>query len=868
MMTSKLQFPNSRPSRILTHGSALFSSLFLMMAGGNVDAQDTVIRYNSSGTQTASGTDIYAVQTANGFASGDVIKLSGDVEFNSSQIYVGDGKNSEFLNFTIQSDTPGVKRTIKKVNSGRFYNINYNAGANASITLKDLAYDGTGTKIGNVLGIFMWYTTKNSTLDLAIDNVSFTGFENTGHNAGVLGGFQDGSALNITVSNGLVFDSNKVTNNGKYGAAIDMEGSGRLTITGDSVIFSNNFAKAHGGAIHGSNTNITVNTLKFTGNTAETDNGGAVNLYNGTLTLKGQGDAAQIEILGNTAGKVGGAIRGNADLSNASIRFENNKAGTFGGAIHGNSVVFSGDSTTAVFTGNSAADSGNDLYITGDAGILSFSGSGTYSFDGGIVLEKETAQTAIDRAQVTISGRENDDTNHYQLQNVSISNGGKLTVLLDQINTLTGLFSVGADSMLEVNVGDGAEKSFANSITGAGGLTKTGAGTLTLNNNQNTFTGNVVVNGGTLVASASWKSKDTTVFGDYVSKTVTVNDGAELVFAAQDVVSNSGTNSPIQFIVNGGRISNSGTVYNNLANTVFTDGAQLHAADGNATWKAYKLSSKVSVLRNTDGSAADAVTFSSDLTKANATYSFGHGTSIYVEDVTSDSAAVTDTNSDLIISAVITNPNTESNRTFYKDGAGILEFTAANTFDGTASIREGVLRLTGDGTLGTSAVAIGEAGTLEIAYEDPAKNVDISSLALAEGGTFKLTSGTVSVDGAFSAGDGSQLVFELGGTTDSSIFLASGSTLDISDDAVLELLLLEGASGTYTLIEAEDGLGDYTDAAFWTDLLTTESDYFWDLSIVENSLLATVDSNAVPEPATWALLIFGAFGVYWVRRKK
>ena len=49
-MTSKHQFPNSRPSRILTHGGALFSSLFLMMAGGNVDAQDTVIRYNSSGT--------------------------------------------------------------------------------------------------------------------------------------------------------------------------------------------------------------------------------------------------------------------------------------------------------------------------------------------------------------------------------------------------------------------------------------------------------------------------------------------------------------------------------------------------------------------------------------------------------------------------------------------------------------------------------------------------------------------------------------------------------------------------------------------------------------------------------------------------
>jgi len=146
--------------------------------------------------------------------------------------------------------------------------------------------------------------------------------------------------------------------------------------------------------------------------------------------------------------------------------------------------------------------------------------------------------------------------------------------------------------------------------------------------------------------------------------------------------------------------------------------------------------------------------------------------------------------------------------------------------------------------------------------------VDISSLALAEGGTFKLTSGTASIDEALTAEAGAQLVFELGGTTDSSIFLASGSTLDISDDAVLELLLRDGVSGTYTLIEAENGFGDYADASFWTDLLTAESDYFWNLSIVGNSLLATADPNVVPEPATWALLILGAFGIYCVRRKK
>ena len=91
----------------------------------------------------------------------------------------------------------------------------------------------------------------------------------------------------------------------------------------------------------------------------------------------------------------------------------------------------------------------------------------------------------------------------------------------------------------------------------------------------------------------------------------------------------------------------------------------MYASNGNATWLGYKLSKKVSVLR-TDA-AADPVEFSSDLTKEKATYGFGNTTSLYIEDVTSESATELDTLSDLIISAIITNPHNESNRTFYKD---------------------------------------------------------------------------------------------------------------------------------------------------------------------------------------------------------
>ena len=517
---------------------------------------------------------------------------------------------------------------------------------------------------------------------------------------------------------------------------------------------------------------------------------------------------------------------------------------------------------------------------------------------------------------------------------VKLTASNSPTLTLDQavtVNSLdfNGSMTIGGTNTLTFNgekritVANAADTATISTPINAlydNGLTKTGAGTLTLNNNQSTFTGNVVVNGGTLIASASWKYVDTTVFGDYVSKTVTVNDGAELVFAAQDVVSNSGTNSPIRFIANGGTIRNSGTVYNNLSNTEFTDGAQLYAADGNATWKAYKLSSKVSVLRNTDGSAAQPVTFSSDLTKANATYSFGNGTSIYVEDITSSSGAA-DANADLIVSALVTNPNQESNGTFHKDGAGILEFTAANTFNGTASIREGVLRLSGNGALGTSTVTLGDKGTLELNVADGAEktftnkvtgagkvaktgagtlklntangfetsSLNVSAgranvvgtlsgdLAIADGASFSPGDGigTLTVNGLFSADDGARLVFELGVDASDLLILGSGSTLDIADDAVIELLFADAdPDKAYTLIQAEDGLGEYTDSAFWTNLLTAASDANWDLSVVGNTLQAiagsgTIDPSdpSVPEPAAWVLLLLGTFGLLYCRKK-
>ena len=92
-------------------------------------------------------------------------------------------------------------------------------------------------------------------------------------------------------------------------------------------------------------------------------------------------------------------------------------------------------------------------------------------------------------------------------------------------------FDVAKNSTLTVSA---LLKDSPNSKT-VGSFTKTGEGTMVLSNRNNTYTGNIVVDEGILKASGTWNGVNKpTVLGQYGSKTVTVNSGAELIFAAQD----------------------------------------------------------------------------------------------------------------------------------------------------------------------------------------------------------------------------------------------------------------------------------------------------------------------------------------------
>jgi hypothetical protein len=126
--------------------------------------------------------------------------------------------------------------------------------------------------------------------------------------------------------------------------------------------------------------------------------------------------------------------------------------------------------------------------------------------------------------------------------------------------------------------------------------------------------------------------------------------------------------------------------------------------------------------------------------------------------------------------------------------------------------------------------------------------------------------GTLTIDGAFILDSDATLLMEQDGSGMDKLIAGS---FTVSPDSILELTY-GGGSGTYDILVQNDGdfTGDYATDSFWNGLLTPGSAYFWNLSVNGNVVTASVDANAIPEPSTWALLILGAAGLlYWRKRK-
>ena len=766
----------------VTFSRILFSALAIVALGVVVNAQETptieVVRTNGTATPVT-GTDVSTVQTTAGYASGDVISVSGTSETSLAPFSTevrADGTSSNPYNvydFTVQSGTSDIQY-ISAPPAGKRNYIFLVGNKEYNLTFKNVDFQNNDTPQNNS-GIFLHMNQASSSVTLNLDNASFSKYKaqiGTNNNTGAIiyslgdvtikGKNTVSFKGNVAYSGGVIFASKALTincdeiifdSNSTYNSGA-IRNNKALSITGSKVTFSNNSASNKGGSIYtsssvtmtgtgdnpiftfsgnkatdqggviysdtnGTGIDINCNTIKFSGNQASAGGAIAFEITNTNNKVKITGKSVTFENNATTNGN-GGAIHtqasvelkgssndsvftfsknssvsnagvmvvvGTVDISTGAFKFEKNSAnGTsstngFAGAIEARKgITFHEDGTSATFTGNIAySGKGNDIYLTNNS-VLTFKDSGTYYFDGGIYLVNTGASTVINKAQVTIAGRQykpvinegdpenvEDHTNNYQLQTVNISNGGKLTANLDYIDSLTGKFNLGtADTVgtLELNVDEGTFK-------------------LTMSDTFN-------------------------ITGATNGKVVKTGDGTLQILAADGQVNSH------SFVVNSGRLD----------------------------MKEY--------------------------------------------------------------------------------------------FTGSLEIGEQT-----------------SEGEYSAATFSPGNSV-----------------GSLTINGDFVLNPGSTLLIEQDAT---GIDTLSATSFQIASDSILDLPVDSLQPGMSTaIIQSTNAFDDpLSSDAFWNGLLTSDSAYYWNLKVVNgNTVMASVDGNAVPEPSTWALLSLGVVGLmYWRKRK-
>ena len=508
-------------------GSAL-SGVTVNTNANNVSF-DGVISGSGSITKTGAGTLI--LSGTNTYSGGTTIS-AGTLSI-GSDTNIGSGTN-----------TIGNKGTLLLSGNGTYTNDWTLSGAGSAI-----ATDNNNTLSGVLSGNGGLTKTGAGTLTLTGNNTYAGG---TAINDGTLkGNIASGTDLSIAAS-AIYGGDNKAHSVG------GLNGGGKILNTDGLTVQSGDFA----GFIDNSNTSLTktsAGTLTLTGNNAYT---GSTTLSEGTL--KGNiASGTDLSIAAsatydgdNKARSVGGLNGGGKILNTDGLTVQN---GTFGGVIDNSNTsltktgagtltltrnnAYTGGTTISEGTLKGNIASGTDLSIVdnatydgdnkarsvgglnGGGNILNTDGltvqSGTF---GGVIGNSNTSLIKTGAGTLTLTG-----TNAYTGSTTisegtlkgNIASGTDLSIAdsatydgdnkARSVGGLNGAGNILNTDGLTVQSGD-----FAGSIDNSNsGLTKTGAGTLTLSG-TNTYTGMTTVRSGTLALGSDLTSNQLTLYGGTV----------------------------------------------------------------------------------------------------------------------------------------------------------------------------------------------------------------------------------------------------------------------------------------------------------------------------------------------------------------
>ena len=653
-----------------------------------------------------------------------------------------------------------------------------------------------------------------------------------------------------------------------------------LDTNGQSVTFASNLDSSNVGGL----TKAGSGTLVLSGNNAYS---GATLISAGTLSVTGTGGLASSTSavqVGTTAGSPAALVFGPASVTNLTafnapftvadgstvtvpagasfttagfvkIGSAQNTPGTFnqtGGtvSINGSDVNNSNRALTIGEFGGEASTynlSGGSLSVpnAADPVIVSWSGTGTLNISGGTA--------SFGKLELGDGAATTPSTVNLTGGVLYLGSGGMVALAHDTPNVNLGNATVGATAAWSSSVPltltytggtnfdtTGGNITLSGVISGSGGLTTFGT-LLTLGTGgalANTFSGSVVVSGGTLQANGTANSTNPTAtpLGDpqIASRTITVNNGGVLLFNQANTLGGGGSIIQTPLVINNGGLVTSANNLNNVLGPLTLSGGTLAGGNGGASGKflTYQLASG-SVTVNT---APSLIAVSGGTSAGINMGQTGVTTTTFNVGLTG-TAGTASANPDLTVAANLGDlpgalqfsGSPGFSASLVKTGAGTMLLASSDSYSGTTLVNGGALVLGDPGSLLMSTFDTSGSGTLSFGTLSSATFGGLQGAT----GTLALTDSTGSVPVALTVGNNNN------GTTFS-------GTLG---DAGLSGSLTKIGTGTLTLSGTNTYLGGTT--VDGGTLIATNSQAIFDgtnLSVGDPALLGLLPEAVVPSP--------------------
>lgn len=387
----------------------------------------------------------------------------------------------------------------------------------------------------------------------------------------------------------------------------------------------------------------------------------------------------------------------------------------FGGAVtNGSALSFSG--AGGIATNNLSSPLISSMTFSNGAGSYTVAGN-AFTISNGIVNSSANAQTFSNA--ITLGAAQTFDAAAGAMTFAGdINNGG---------NVLT--------------IGGASNTVISGIISGAAGLTKSGAGTVTLNG-VNTFTGTITANGGVISSDNDSElgnsANDITFGGGTLQTTASIDMGS-----GRDL---TGTGATFD-IANGTTLTNGGTI--NLTTVTLANSGTFVMNGASKTISGLTFS-VASTLTNTGAAAVLSGNVTANNTSGTVVMAgaYNLGTTNRTFTVSDGSAAT-----DLQLTGAITNTNASGY--IIKAGTGRMEITGVNT------------ALVGGVQLGTAGSAA--AGTLSINNKD--------ALGLAQ---FRLNSGTFEASTALTGANAITNNLSIGGRAANAAIIGGANAIEFT----------------------------------------------------------------------------------------